>query len=124
MGIVGLIITTIVASKPSLAIGLYWARKKYAVRMDIKSSMRILIGSSVAAAATLLVTNFIAYADWMELCVGILVFSTAYLIAAPILGAINKSDINNLKIMFSGLGIISKIINIPLNVMERLPNLT
>ena len=124
MGIVGLIITTIVASKPSLAIGLYWARKKYAVKMDIKSSIRILIGSSVAAAATLLVTNFIAYADWMELCVGILVFSTAYLIAAPILGAINKSDINNLKIMFSGLGIISKIINIPLNVMERLPNLT
>ena len=124
MGIIGLIVTTIIASKPSLAVGLHWARKKYAVKMDIKSSMRILIASTIAAIVTLLAINFIAYADWVELGVGIFVFSVTYLIAAPTLGAINKSDINNLKIMFLGLGIISKIINIPLNVMERLPNLT
>ena len=124
MGIVGLILTTIIASKPSLALGLHWARKKYAVKMDIKSSIRILIASSVAAIATLLAINFTAYADWMKLGVGIFVFSAAYLIAAPTLGAINKSDINNLQTMFSGLGALSKLINISLNFMEKLPNLT
>ena len=124
MGIIGLILTIIIASKPSLAIGIYWARRKYNVKIDINSSMRIFIASTIAAMASFLAINFTAYANWIELTIGTLTFAATYLLATPTIGAINKSDINNLKTMFSGLGALSKLINIPLNFMEKLPNLT
>jgi hypothetical protein len=41
------------------------------------------------------------------------------LIAAPLIGAINQTDINNLRAMFSGLGIISKLLEIPLTLVEK-----
>ena len=124
MGIIGLVLTIIIAGKPSLAIGIYWARRKYNVKIDINSSMRIFIASTIAAMASFLAINFTAYANWIELTIGTLTFAATYLLATPTIGAINKSDINNLKTMFSGLGALSKLINIPLNFMEKLPNLT
>jgi len=120
MRIVGLILTTIIASKPSLALGLCWTRKKYKTEIDVNSSIRILIASIAAATATFLAINFVAYTDWIELTRGMAIFAATYLITAPALGAINKSDINNLKTTFSGLGKLSKIVNIPLNAMEKL----
>jgi len=120
MGIIGLILTTMIANKPSLAMALCWARKKYKTKIDINSSVTILTASTVAAATTFLVINFIAYPDWIELTIGIAVFAATYLVAAPALRAINRDDINNLRIMFSDLGVISKIINIPLKVMEKI----
>nr|MDO8046141.1 oligosaccharide flippase family protein [Candidatus Baldrarchaeota archaeon] len=123
MGIIGLILTIIIAGKPSLAMGIYWVRRKYNVRLDIESSMRILTASAIAATASFLAINFTAYANWIELTIGTLTFAATYLLATPTTGAINKSDINNLKTMFSGLGALSKLINIPLNFMEKLPNL-
>lgn len=124
MGIIGLILTTIVAGKPSLAIGLYWIGKKHKAKIDINSSIRILAASTIAATATLLAVNSIAYAERVKLTIGLLTFATIYLITAPTIGAINKNDAKNLKTMFSGLGKISKIINIPLNVIEKIPTLT
>jgi O-antigen/teichoic acid export membrane protein len=124
MGIIGLILTTIIAGKPSLAIGLYWIGKKHKAKIDINSSIRILAASTIAATATLLAVNSIAYAEWVKLTIGLLTFATIYLITAPTIGAINKYDAKNLKTMFSGLGTISKIINIPLNVIEKIPTLT
>ena len=123
MRIVGLILTTIIAGKPSLAIGIYWIRRKYNVKIDIDSSIRILTASAIAATASLLAINLTAYTDWIELTIGTLTFAVTYLLAAPTIRAVNKNDINNLKTMFSGLGAISKLINIPLNFMEKLPNL-
>jgi hypothetical protein len=47
-------------------------------------------------------------------------FSATCLTVAPLIGAINQTDINNLRAMFSGLGIISKLLEIPLILMEKL----
>jgi peptidoglycan biosynthesis protein MviN/MurJ (putative lipid II flippase) len=124
MGILGLIPTTIIAGKPSLAIGLRWIRKKYKAKIDINSSMRILAASTIATTATHLTLNFTAHAEWVKLAIGLSTFAATYLITAPTIGAINKNDAKNLKTLFSGLGAISKIINIPLNVIEKLPTLT
>ncbi|RLI97786.1 MAG: hypothetical protein DRP00_03460 [Candidatus Aenigmatarchaeota archaeon] len=124
MGIIGLILTITVADKPSLLIGLNWTRKKYKIKIDIKSSIRIGAASALGAIVTVITINyFIMWAEWMRFTLGTLAFIITYLLAAPTIGAINKSDINNLKTMFSELGVISKLINIPLNFMEKLPNL-
>ena len=124
MGIIGLILTTIIAGKPSLAIGLRWIVKKYKAKIDINSSMRILAASTIAATATHLAVNFLTHTEWVKLTIGLSTFAVTYLITAPTMGAINKNDAKNLKTMFSGLGAFSKIINIPLNVIEKIPNLT
>jgi hypothetical protein len=46
-------------------------------------------------------------------------FLATYLITAPLIGAINQTDISNLKAMFSGLGITSKLLEIPLTLVEK-----
>jgi len=120
MGIVGLIITSITAGIPSMCLGLHWIWKSYKAKADIKSSVIILMASSIAATAAFIIINLITCADWIELTVGGFTFIITYLITAPTIGAINQTDINNLKTMFSGLGVISKLLNIPLATMEKL----
>lgn len=117
-GIVGLITTSIVAGLPSLTFGLYWIWKRYKVRVDIKSSIKVLAASSIATATTFLATSLVAYADWIKLAVGGITFIATYIVAAPAVGAIEKTDVANLRIMFSGLGAISKLLCIPLHAME------
>jgi len=43
-----------------------------------------------------------------------------YLISAPLVDAVNQTDINNLRRMFSNLDILSKILEIPLKIMEKI----
>jgi len=123
MGILGLILVTIIAGIPSTFLGLYWIWKHYKAKADIKSSIKILTSSSIATVATLLIINITKYAYWIELIVGGLTFLIIYLIIAPTIGAINQTDINNLKTMFSGLGLISKLLNIPLSIMGKFSKL-
>ena len=117
-GIVGLITTNIVAGLPSLFLGLRLVWKRYKVKVDLKSSAKILAASSLAAAATFMATSLISCADWAELAIGGATFITTYIVAAPVLGAIEKADMANLKMLFSGLGIISKLLRFQLHVME------
>jgi O-antigen/teichoic acid export membrane protein len=120
MGIIGLILTSILAGMPSMFLGLYWIWKRYQAKADFKSSTKILTASILATATTYLTLNFIESADWIKLAAGGTTFLATYLIAAPLIGAINITDIKNLKTMFSSLKIISKLFEIPLNVMEKL----
>jgi O-antigen/teichoic acid export membrane protein len=123
MGIVGLIITSITAGIPSMCLGLHWMWKSYKAKADIKSSIKILIASSIAATAAFIIINLLKCADWIELTVGGFTFIAMYLTMAPTIGAINQADISNLKTMFSGLGVTSKLLNIPLATMEKLSKL-
>jgi len=120
LGIVGLILTSITAGLPSMFLGLYWVWKRYKAQADLKSSLKILFASAIAALTTFLVLSFVASTDWMELTVGGATFLVTYLVVAPLMGAINRADINNLRVMFSGLGMFSKLLNVPLTTMEKL----
>jgi hypothetical protein len=56
----------------------------------------------------------------MLLVGGFIIFMVVYLVAAPLIGAINSTDIENFKSMFSSLGFISRIFRIPLKLMEKM----
>ncbi len=120
LGIVGVIVGTIFAGLPSMFLGLYWIWKHYEAKADFKSSTRIFIASAIAAIATYLIMNLLNVADWIELATGGIIFIVAYVLVAPIIGAINQNDINNLRSMLSGLGFISRLINIPLVLAEKI----
>jgi O-antigen/teichoic acid export membrane protein len=123
LGILGLITVSIVAGVPSMIIGLYWIWKRYETKAELRNSAKIFLASSTAAIATYLLLSVLNAANWVLLATGVALFLAIYLTAAPLIGAINQTDVNNLRAMFSGLGIISKILEIPLILVQKVLNI-
>jgi O-antigen/teichoic acid export membrane protein len=119
-GITGLISTTLVAGIPSLFIGIWWIRKHFAVTVDWTSSTKIFLASAIAAAVTYVTASQLDLHYWTKLAIGGMIFLVTYLTSAPLIQAVNQTDINNLREMVSGLGPLSSIFNLLLNFMEKL----
>jgi stage V sporulation protein B len=117
--ILGVILATILSSLPGMFWALYWVWKNYQAKADLKSSAKILAASAIAAITTYASVSFFHFADWIMLTIGIALFLAIYIFSAPMIGAVNRTDIENLRKMLSGLGIISKIVNIPLGLAEK-----
>jgi O-antigen/teichoic acid export membrane protein len=117
--IVGLIITSLLATLPSLFVGMYWIWRRYRIRVDFNSSVRLCLASAIAGLLTYIFLNTFPTAAWIKLISGATLFLFIYLISAPVIGAINQTDINNLRAMFSGLGIVSKLLEIPFVLIEK-----
>jgi hypothetical protein len=93
--------------------------KGYNAKPDFKISAKIFLAAAIATMATYFSLNLLATADWIKLVIGGTFFLTVYLITAPIIGAISQTDTQTLRNMFSDLGVISKLINIPLTLAEK-----
>ena len=120
LAVVGGIIGALIASMPGMLWGLVWVWKNYRVRANLHLSAKILTSSLLAAAAAFLVVSYLHLPYWMILVAGFVAFSLVYLTCAPLLGAVNSMDIENFRTMFSGLGMVSKVLNLPLLFMRRL----
>jgi len=120
IGIPGLITASIIAGLPSMFWGLNWIWKHYRAKADFQSSAKILAASTIAALTAYLSTVLLSTTNWIELIIGLIIFLTAYVLSAPIIGAVSQTDIITLRTMFSGLGFISKLINVPLTIAERI----
>ena len=120
LAIVGGILGILVSSTPGTAWGLIWLWKKYKIKADFKASAKIFAASSIAATVTYLFLSVFNAAYWIMLAVGFVIFLVVYLASAPLLGAVNRTDIDNLKAMSSGLGIISKALDFPLLFMRKI----
>jgi O-antigen/teichoic acid export membrane protein len=118
-GIIGLIIASIVAGLPGTFWVLYWIWKHYRARANFQSGAKIFAASVIAAVLAYLPAAFLNTANWIKLIIGLIIFLTVYILGAPIIGAVSLPDINNLRAMFSGMGTISKIINVPLRAAEK-----
>jgi stage V sporulation protein B len=119
-GIIGLIVTTLTAGIPSIIIGLWWVKKHFTVTIDWTSSAKILLASALAAATAYLIIYLLNLPDWIELAIGTTAFLATYATTAPLVGAINKADIKNLKEMLKELGPLFRVFNFPLNIIEKL----
>ena len=87
--------------------------------MDFISSAKILLASGIAGGTTYLFLNTFVASAWIILTIGAIIFLSIYLVSAPLVGAVNQTDIDNLRVMFSGLGRISKLLEIPLTLIEK-----
>jgi O-antigen/teichoic acid export membrane protein len=120
LGIIGVIIGLPAAALPSLFIELYLVWKHYGAKADFGASAKILLASALATVTVYLFLIFFTAAYWVLLVAGSILFLAVYLISAPLVGAINQLDVNNLRTMFSGLGIISRLLEIPLKIIEKI----
>ena len=119
-GVIGLIATTLVAGLPSLIYVQWWVRKNFGATVDWKSSAKILLASMIATGFTYLLLAQINLSYWIEMIIGGTTFLTVYLVTAPLIRAVDKTDITRLRKMLSGLGPFSYVFNIPLEIMEKL----
>lgn len=118
--IVGLILTSLFAALPSLFLGLHWIWKHFRAKADFGSSGRIFFAATIAGATTyLFLKAFDTYA-WIMFTASAILFLVVYLITAPLVGAVSQMDVGNLRVMFSGLGPVSKLLELPLALVEVL----
>jgi O-antigen/teichoic acid export membrane protein len=120
LGVVGMIATSLIAGFPSLVFGSWWVKKNFGASVDFVSSSKILLASVIAAVFTHLLLAPINYGYWIELVVGVASFLSVYLVTAPLIRAVDRKDVRNLREMLSGLGPFSYIFNIPLAIIEKL----
>jgi len=93
---------------------------KLAAKIDLSSSTRILLASTLATTITYIATSQLTQSSWIILITGTLIFLATYTVTAPLTGAINKTDTQNLKETLEGFGPLSHLLNIPLNLIEKI----
>ena len=127
-GINGMIIGLLISGIPGLLIYLYIAWKKYQVKVDYRSSAKIFLSSLLSALVVYVCLTVFSFSNWIALAAGLPLFLVIYLASVLLSSVIKQNDINNLRAMFLGMGFVSKILEIPLKIMEsfirKLPKLT
>lgn len=118
-GIIGVVVGSIISLIPGMLFGLHIANKQYDAQASSSSSIRILFASIIPAAITFIFVNFTRTISLVHFSIGGLLFLTLYLLFAPLLGAITQAEIDNLRSIFSNMGIIFKIINVLFIFMEK-----
>lgn len=119
LGMVGLIVGGQVSGVPSNFIALHLLEKRYGIKADYLSSARIFIATGLASIAAFLFLYYITAAYWVLLVLGAVIFVAVYLVSAPLVGAVNQADLKNIRSMFSGLGVATRILEIPLWIMNK-----
>ena len=119
-GILGLLATNIISGVPSIIIALWWIKKNYNATIDWVSSAKILVAATLAAVVTYVVVSHLTLNNWITLIIGGFLFLATYLTVSPLIGAINKADIQNFKEMLMGFGPLASLFALPLLFLEKL----
>jgi O-antigen/teichoic acid export membrane protein len=119
LGVFGLILVIFIAGVPTILIGVYWTWKRYEAKADLRNSAKIFLASAIAGAASYLFQTAFAATAWITLILSAGLFLAVYLVIAPLVGAINQTDISNLRVMFSGLGPVSRLLKALLDLVEK-----
>ena len=123
-GILGLLASFLISPVPQLLIALWWIKKEYNATIDYTSSLKIFVASLISAAITYILTQTLNLPSIILLILGAATYTISYLTIAPLIKAITKTDAKNLKEMLKALGPLATILNIPLNIIEKIANKT
>ncbi len=121
MGVLGLIITSLVAGVPSLLISLFYVKRRYDVGIDWGSSGKILLCSVLAAVLTYLVVGQVVFlASVVRLVIGVAFFAVVCVLAIVFTRTLDRTDLDNLRDMAGSLGPLRRILDIALRLLEGL----
>jgi stage V sporulation protein B len=108
----GLLIAYILSIATSTVYGLRQTSVKHDARPDLRASGRILLAALGAAVPTLMLIQLDgAGVGVVNLVVGGLLYFGVYLTLAPILGAVEKQDILNLRTLLGGTRMVAVLVN-------------
>jgi len=118
-GIPSLIVASLTAAITSLTLGSLWIRKDYGITIDYGSSAKIYLASGITALLTYLTLFFLNFDGWIELVLGGTTLAVIYLITASLIGAISRTDVNNLREILKNIKPFYPLFNLPLRIIER-----
>jgi O-antigen/teichoic acid export membrane protein len=119
-GVIGLIVTSLIEGVPSLVISLYWIRKHYGVTVNWLSSAKIILSSAVSSVLTYVVLSVVSFSSWLELLIGVLIFVLCLVPSLLLTRSITRTDIENVRLIVNGLGVIGRLISRFLGLIEKI----
>jgi O-antigen/teichoic acid export membrane protein len=103
-GVIGLIVTSLTVSLPSLFLSLRFIKNRFGVSVDWASSGKILLSSTIAAILTYILTFELAFSNPVKLVVGIIGFCVIFIAATLFTGTVKRADLINMKETTDSLG--------------------
>jgi len=119
-GVEGLIIGIIISSLTRNLFGLYVLRRKYGVSPDLKHTGKTVLCSVVSAGSAYGAVQILSSSPLLSLLLGSATFISTYLLLAPVTGAIEGRDIENLDSMLRELSVIYPFARLLLNIEEKI----
>jgi stage V sporulation protein B len=121
MGVLGLIITSLVAGVPSLLISIVYVKRRYDVGFDWVSSGKIFLCSVLAAVLTYLVVGQVGLLpSVVRLVAGVGVFAVAFVLALVLTRTLSGEDLGNLRAMVGSLGPLRRVFDVLFGLVEWL----
>jgi len=119
-GIVGLLLTMIIAPKSGLFFALRWIKKHLGFMIRWTASAKIYLSAGTAYLAVSLLLAAVDYGGWVDLLVGGGVFAAIYVLLVPLTGVLEGDDIQNLRNIMGALGPLAPLFDVFLDIVERL----
>lgn len=119
-GVEGLIIGIIISSLTQNLFGLYVLRRKYGVYPDLRHTGKTVLCSAVSAGSAYGAVQILSSSPLLSLLLGSATFISTYLLLAPVTGAIEGRDIENLDSMLRELSVIYPFARLLLNIEEKI----
>lgn len=118
-GIIGLIVTSIVVTAPSLLLGLRFIKQHYDVSVDWAASAKILLSSGVTGILTYLLVTWLPFSSPIQLVIGVVVFTVVFLLIAVVTRTIDRTDLASIRQIAGGLGPLQKPLFAILSLLEK-----
>lgn len=119
-GVVGFIATSLVSTKLGLFYGLWWVRRHFRFSVNWAASFKMLIAAAVSYAVTTIYLGSVDLNVWVELLSGGVLLVLVYAVLIPLIGAIDREDVHDIRIITGSFGPLSYLIGFLLGVAERL----
>ncbi len=117
-GVPGVLAAGLIYALLSLIYLLARAKRGFNLDFGFKDSLRTYLASAISAVPLLLILQFSPFQGLINLAVGGSIFLLSYLTVAPILGAVDASDIKNLESILGNQKLLSSVLK-PVMTYER-----
>ncbi|MFH2110720.1 MAG: oligosaccharide flippase family protein [Candidatus Bathyarchaeota archaeon] len=118
-GIWGLLATLIVAPRVGALFMLWWVWKSLGFTVDWGASLRLYVAGLAAFLTASLALIFTGISGWAAILLGGGLFAASYLITVPALGALRKSDLDDLSTITDVSGPLKLPLTLVLTIMVR-----
>ena len=122
-GIIGIIVALDTAGLPCTVIEVYWVNKNYHVKIDFRSSAKIILSSAIAAAVTFSFVFFSGFSNVFKLFFGVLIFLSVIIITLSTTKTLTRIDIANIREMTKSIQHLNRPLNVILRIVEKVINI-
>ncbi|MEM4727026.1 MAG: flippase [Candidatus Bathyarchaeia archaeon] len=112
MGVTGLLLTILFASKPGLFYALWWVRRNLGLTLDWAASAKIYLSSAIAYLIPLFILSNLDLSYWRGLFLGLITLPPVYSLLLTLTRALDEADIRALKIMVKAVGPLAPILRL------------